>query len=710
MPFSTYFHQCGKPYNAQYIYSKKIKLFSLKIRFFVVVLPQKLVSNYTIKINKMKKNNLLQIANTVRGLAMDAVQKANSGHPGLPMGMADVGTVLFSEFLKFNPKNPNWFNRDRFVLSGGHGSMLLYSLLHLYGYDLTLDDLKDFRQWESKTPGHPELQDTPGVETTTGPLGQGVANAVGMALAESHLAAKYNKKGSKLINHFTYAMAGDGDLQEGVSHEALSFAGHNKLGKLIVFYDSNDITIDGATKLSYSENVKKRFRSYDWHVQKIDGHDYKEIRRAIKKAKRSKKPSLIICKTIIGFGSPNKQGKSAAHGAPLGVDEIKLTKENLGLPQEDFYVSPVIYNLTTQAIEKGQQKEAKWNKKYQEYKANHKDLHEELTKIIHNELPIIEIPSFESGTNMATRKASGKVLEYLVPKLPILMGGSADLTPSNNTKVAGHKPYSVKDRDGNYIYYGVREFGMGAIMNGMALHGGVLPYAGTFFVFSDYMRSAVRMAALMGLQVIYVFTHDSIGLGEDGPTHQPIEHLSSLRAIPNLVSFRPMDAQETAVGWKLALERKTGPTALILTRQGLPVIDRKQPGITDCNAAKNGGYVLTQDKDFDTILIASGSEVEIILEAKEKLNKKGMKIRVVSMPSIDLFEMESDKYRETVLPSTITKRVAVEAAATQSWYKYVGLQGKVIGLDRFGASAPIATLYKEFGITADKVVEAVESL
>ncbi len=658
----------------------------------------------------MKNNTLQKIANTIRGLSMDAVQKANSGHPGLPMGMADVGAVLFSEFLKFNPKNPDWFNRDRFVLSGGHGSMLLYSLLHLYGYDLSLDDIKDFRQWKSKTPGHPELQDTPGVETTTGPLGQGIANAVGMALAEAHLAAKFNKQGNKVIKHYTYAMAGDGDMQEGISHEALSFAGHNKLNKLIVFYDANNITIDGKIDLSYSENVKMRFKSYDWQVQKIDGHSYKEIRKAIKKAKKSKKPSLIICKTIIGFGSPNKQGTSSAHGSPLGVDEIKLTKENLGISLEDFHVPTEVFEETQKAIAIGEAKEAKWKEKCKAYKETQPQLHDELKKAIHNELIPLEIPHFEAGTSLATRSASGKVLEYLVENVPMLLGGSADLTPSNNTHVKTHVSFSKKEKAGNYIHYGVREFGMGAIMNGLALHGGVIPYAGTFFVFSDYMRSAVRMAALMGLRVVYVFTHDSIGLGEDGPTHQPIEHLASLRAIPNLINFRPMDANETAVGWKVALERKTGPTALILTRQGLPIIDRKAKGITDCSAAKNGGYVLTQDDDFDTILMASGSEVEIILKAKELLNKKGVKMRVISMPSIDLFEEESNKYKDTVLPPAITKRVAIEAGATQSWYKYVGLNGKVIGLDHFGASAPIATLYKEFGLTAEAVVEAVESL
>ncbi|HIP49545.1 MAG TPA: transketolase [Lutibacter sp.] len=658
----------------------------------------------------MKNKNLKAIANTIRGLSMDGVQKANSGHPGLPLGMADVGAVLFNDFLKFNPKNPNWFNRDRFVLSGGHGSMLLYSLLHLYGYDLSMDDLKDFRQWHSKTPGHPELQDTPGVETTTGPLGQGVANAVGMALAEAHLAAKYNQKEAKIVNHYTYTMLGDGDLQEGVSHEAMAFAGHNKLGKLIALYDSNHITIDGETKLSYSENVKGRFKAYGWHVQKIDGHNFAEIKKALKKAKKSNKPSLIICKTVIGFGSPNKQGKSAAHGSPLGADEIKLTKEALGIPQKDFYVSDEVYEMTQKAIEKGVNKEDKWNEKCTSYKASNEKLYTEFTQVIKGQLPELDIPIFESGSKLATRSASGKVLDYLAENIPALVGGSADLSPSNNTRAASQEAFSKKNKAGNYIHYGVREFGMAAIMNGMALHGGLIPYAGTFFVFSDYMRSAIRMAALMEQQVIYVFTHDSIGLGEDGPTHQPIEHLASLRAIPNLVTFRPMDANETVIGWRVALERKKGPTALVLTRQGLPIIDRKKKGVTDCQAADRGGYVLVQDEEFDTILIASGSEVEIALKAKEILNKKGIKVRVVSMPSTDIFDEQSQKFKENVLPSKITKRVAVEAAASQSWHKYVGLAGKIIGIDSFGASAPIAVLYKEFGITAEKVVEVVESL
>lgn len=653
-------------------------------------------------------NTLKQIANTIRGLSMDGVQQANSGHPGLPMGMADVATVLFSEFLKFNPQNPDWFNRDRFVLSGGHGSMLIYSLLHLYGYDVSLDDLKAFRQWHSKTPGHPEVQDTPGIETTTGPLGQGIANAVGMALAESMLAAKFGP----VVNHFTYVMAGDGDLQEGVSHEACSFAGHNKLNKLIMLYDSNNITIDGDTKLSFSENTEKRFQAYGWDVQEIDGHNYHAITEAIQKAQTTDTPSIIICKTIIGFGSPNKQGSHDVHGAPLGADEVKLSKEHLGLPLDDFFVSAEVAKVAAEYTAKGKKQETDWNNQVATFsnQAQAQKLAHEFQKILDGQAATFTLQEFKAGANMATRAASGKVLDQLAAQIPTLVGGSADLTPSNNTRTKSQNAYSPNNRAGSYVHYGIREFGMGAIMNGMALHGGVLPYSGTFFVFSDYMRSAIRMAALMGLQVVYVFTHDSIGLGEDGPTHQPIEHLASLRAIPNLVNFRPMDANETMVGWQVALERKNGPTALVLTRQGLPVVDRNSGEFAPCTHAAKGGYILTEDAGFDSIIVATGSEVEIALEAKKILNNKGRKIRVVSMPSTELFDEQDIEYQQSVLPFGVEKVVAVEAAATQSWYKYVGRKGKVIGLDHFGASAPYKTLYENFGITAHAVVAAVESL
>ena len=658
----------------------------------------------------MKNEILKQVANTVRGLSMDAIQKANSGHPGLPMGMADVSAVLFSEFLNFNPKNPDWADRDRFVLSGGHGSMLLYSLLHLYGYDLSIDDIKEFRQWHSKTPGHPEVQDTEGVETTTGPLGQGIANAVGMAMAETILAGKYNSS-QEVVNHYTYSMLGDGDLQEGVSHEACAFAGHHKLGKLITFYDSNDITIDGSTELSFTDDTRKRFEAYHWQVLEIDGHNYDEIRKAIEEAQaETSKPTLIIAKTIIGFGSPNKQGTHDVHGAPLGAEEIILSKENLGIPQKDFYVPAEVYNFTNKIADQGAEKESAWNKKVDEFKAEDINKYKEFIDAINNKLPEIEYPFFEAGEKLATRSASGKVLNAIAPQIPSLLGGSADLTPSNNTRAGSQEAYSPENRAGNYIHYGIREFGMGAIMNGMALHGGVVPYAGTFFVFSDYMRSAIRMAALMGLRVIYVFTHDSIGLGEDGPTHQPVEHLTSLRAIPNLLNLRPMDANETSIAWKIALENTTGPSTLVLTRQGLSTIAREGDKVAYCTEATKGGYVLTEDKDFDIILIASGSEVEIVLEAKKILNSFHRKVRVVSMMSTELFDAQSEEYRNQVLPPENMMRIAVEAAASMSWYKYVGLRGEVVGIDKFGASAPIDVLYKEYGITAENIASIARKM
>ncbi|NPA44988.1 MAG: transketolase [Chlorobi bacterium] len=649
-------------------------------------------------------------ANTVRALSMDAVQKANSGHPGLPMGMADVGTVLFNEFLKFNPNNPDWFNRDRFVLSGGHGSTLLYSLLHLYGYDLSIDDLKQFRQWHSKTPGHPEYQDTPGVETTTGPLGQGIANAVGMALAENLIASKYNTN-TEVINHFTYVMAGDGDLQEGISHEACSFAGHNKLGKLILLYDSNNITIDGPTKVSFSEDIEKRFQAYGWDVQKIDGHNYDEIYNAINNAKNNTdKPSIIICKTTIGFGSPNKSGTSDVHGSPLGAEEIILTKENLGISTEDFYVPNEVYDFTKEKITAGEQAEKEWEKLFEKYSSENDEAAAELKKIINNELVDYKLPTFEVGTKFATRASSGKVLDELAPQIPNLVGGSADLTPSNKTKAKNQNSYSVANPSGQYIHYGIREFGMGAIMNGMALHGGIIPYGGTFFVFSDYMRNAIRMAALMGLRVIYVFTHDSIGLGEDGPTHQPIEHLSSLRAIPNMVNLRPMDANEVAVAWDIALKRTDGPTSLVLTRQGLPTVDRSARGYADVKNAYYGAYTLSEDVDADLIIMASGSEVEIALKAQEILNKEGIEVNVVSFLSTELFDKQPDEYKEKVLPKSIRNRIAIEAGSDMSWYKYVGLDGKVISINSFGASAPYELLYEKFEITVENLVNSAKEM
>ena len=659
-------------------------------------------------------NSCKIIANTIRGLSVDGVAAANSGHPGMPLGMADVCAVLWSEHMNFNPKNPKWLNRDRFILSAGHGSMLIYSLLHLYGYDLSIDDLKAFRQWGSKTPGHPENFVTAGVETTTGPLGQGVANAVGFALAEASLAARYNREGSEIIDHYTYVVAGDGCLQEGISHEACSFAGHNKLGKLIMLYDSNNITIDGPTHISFTEDTRKRFEAYGWQVLEIDGHDYDQINTAIAEAKKEKsKPSIIICKTIIGFGSPNRAGTSKAHGEPFPAEEIELMKEKLGLPKDkSFFVPDEISDLRAKTQEKGENLENKWNELWENYKNKNQEAAKELENSIKGEISkeALDIPQFGSEKAIATRSASGTVLNHIAKYIPQLMGGSADLTPSNNTLPAGEESFSPENPKGRYIRYGVREHGMAAIMNGMALHGGVLPYSGTFFVFSDYMRPAMRMSALMEQQVVYVLTHDSIGLGEDGPTHQPEAHLWAYRMIPNMTVIRPMDANETAEAWKSALKNKKGPTCLVLTRQNLPVYDRTGLGWAKSEEAQKGGYVLCEDKDFEAIIIATGSEVELAVEAKTKLNEQGVKVRIVSMPSTNIFDEQPQKYKESVLPKNILKRVAVEAGVTLGWYKYVGLEGRVIGLDRFGASAPYKTLYKEFGITTDAIVEAVNSL
>ena len=661
--------------------------------------------------HKGTKIALKDIANTIRGLAMDAIGAANSGHPGLPLGMADVATVLWSDFLKHNPKDTNWPDRDRFVLSGGHGSMLIYSLLHLYGYPLSKNELKKFRQWESKTPGHPENFETKGIETTTGPLGQGIANAVGFALAEKSLAARYNKTGARIVDHMTYVMAGDGDLEEGVSHEACSFAGHNQLGKLILFYDSNDITIDGPTHLSFSEDTTKRFEAYGWHVQEIDGHNYKQIAQSIKNAqKETSKPSIIICKTIIGFGSPNRGGTAKAHGEPFPESEIQLTKEALGLPpKRKFFVPQDVAKLKAKVHSTGKASTAKWKTTMAKHAKKDARLNKEFKQILKGFIPesAFKIPAFSPEKSMATRASSGAVLNFIAPQIPALIGGSADLSPSNKTFPKGETSFSAQNPKGRYIHYGVREFGMGAIMNGMALHGGVVPYAGTFFVFSDYMRPAMRMAAIMKQQVIYVLTHDSIGLGEDGPTHQPIEHLASLRAMPNMSIIRPMDANEVIEAWKMALKNTSKPTCLVLSRQSLPTYDRKALKFAPAKEAQKGAYILTEDKGFQSIILATGSEVEIAIEAKKLLNKKGKKVRIVSMPSIDAFEQQTKAYQEKVLPAKIRNRVAIEAGATLSWYKYVGLDGQIIGLDHFGASAPIQTLYQKFGLTPQAIVKAV---
>ncbi len=664
---------------------------------------------------QLDADTLALLANTIRGLAMDAVQQANSGHPGMPMGMADVAAVLWGEWLRHNPVNPDWFNRDRFVLSGGHGSMLIYSLLHLFGYDLPLEELKQFRQWGSRTPGHPENFVTKGVETTTGPLGQGIANAVGMAIAERHLAARYNLPQLPLCDHYTYVFAGDGDMEEGISHEACSLAGHLRLGRLIVLYDDNNITIDGHTDLSFSEDVRLRFEAYGWQVLSVNGHDFRSIRQVLKAAHAdTQRPTLIACRTVIGQGSPNKANTHEVHGAPLGEEEVVLAKRNLGLPEEQtFYVPKSITQAITQEARVwGKKWEHQWEKVAEQVQHQDPDLWAEFSDRLNGVVPAraLDIPAISVGKPIATRAASGQVLNHLAPLVPQLMGGSADLTPSNNTFPKGETAFSATNPTGRYIHYGVREHAMGAIMNGMALHGGILPYAGTFFVFTDYMRPAMRMAALMKLPVIYVLTHDSIGLGEDGPTHQPVEHLSSLRAMPHMTVIRPMDAAETAVAWRVALTHKDGPVALVLSRQKLPNPDRQAEGLAPASGLERGGYVLCEDKGFDTIIIATGSEVALALSAKKQLNDKGVNVRIVSMPSVELFEAQPEEYQEQVLPTAITRRVAVEAGATLSWYPWVGCKGKIVGLDRFGASAPGQVLFEKLGLTASAVVEAVQAL
>ena len=657
------------------------------------------------------KKSIRLIAHTLRGLSLDSIAIAKSGHPGLPLGMADVAAVLWTKYLKQNPSNPDWYDRDRFVLSAGHGSIMLYSLFYLFGFDLPLTALKKFRQWGSLTPGHPENFITKGVETTTGPLGQGIANAVGMALATVSLAARFNTPKYRITNHFTYTIVSDGDLQEGISHEACSFAGHNKLGNLIVFYDNNGITIDGHTNLSCNDVITKRFESYHWHVVHINGHDLDSIEDAIEEARSTlNKPSLIVCDTLIGYGSPNRAGTAKAHGEPFPEEEIKATKKNLGLPADkSFFVPDEVKSFLSTIIDSGKKSENQWNKLFASYSLENPKLAKAFNNCISKKFKSGwgNISKFSSETEMATRTASGKILNYISPKISSLIGGSADLTPSNNTLADGEKSFSTEYPSGRYIHYGIREHSMAAIMNGMALHGGVLPYSGTFFALSDYMRPAIRMAALMKIQVLYVFTHDSIGLGEDGPTHQPVSHLASLRAMPNMLVLRPMDANETIVCWKIALKHKTGPSALILTRQKVPIYNRNALGYTTSEHTLKGGYTLIEDTDFESIIIASGSEVQIALKAKSILNQKGIPVRIVSMPCTALFDKQSPRYRSAVLPDGVSNRVAIEAGATMSWWKYIGLKGTVIGLDRFGASAPYNVLFEKFGITAIAVANAV---
>ena len=664
-----------------------------------------------------------ELANAIRALSMDAVQKAKSGHPGAPMGMADIAEVLWNDYMRHNPVNPNWADRDRFVLSNGHGSMLIYSLLHLTGYDLGVEDLKSFRQLHSKTPGHPEYGYAPGIETTTGPLGQGLTNAVGMALAEKVLAGQFNQPGHEIVNHHTYVFLGDGCLMEGISHEACSLAGALGLGKLICFYDDNNISIDGEvrghgnTPAWFLDDTPKRFEAYGWHViPKVDGHDPEAIKAAIEVARAMDgKPSLICCQTIIGFGSPNKQGKEDCHGAPLGDDEIALTRENLGWRHAPFEI-PQDVQAAWDARDTGARAEAEWNARFEAYAAAYPTQAAEFQRRMAGNLPADWAEKSDAfiaavvakAETIASRKASQNALDGFGPLLPELLGGSADLAGSNLTIWKGCKGVSRSDASGNYIYYGVREFGMSAIMNGAALHGGFVPYGATFLMFSEYARNALRMAALMKVPSIFVYTHDSIGLGEDGPTHQPVEQIPTLRLIPNMSVWRPCDAVESAVAWKLAIERKTGPSCLIFSRQNLAHMDRdadQMAGIT------RGGYVLRDCAGTpDAILIATGSEVELAVKAADALAASGKAVRVVSMPSTDAFDAQDAAYRESVLPRAVTTRVAIEAACTAGWWKYVGCQGAVVGIDRFGESAPAGDLFKAFGFTVDQVVATVKGL
>ncbi|WP_020406955.1 transketolase [Hahella ganghwensis] len=658
-----------------------------------------------------------ELANAIRALSMDAVQKAKSGHPGAPMGMADIAEVLWRDYLQHNPADPSWINRDRFVLSNGHGSMLLYSLLHLSGYDLSIEDLKNFRQLHSKTPGHPEYGYAPGVETTTGPLGQGIANAVGMAMAEKILAGQFNRDGHDIIDHFTYVFLGDGCLMEGISHEVASLAGTQGLGKLICFYDDNGISIDGEVEGWFTDDTPKRFEAYGWQViPGVDGHDSDAIKAAIETARGdSDRPTLICCKTVIGYGSPNKQGKEECHGAPLGDDEIVATRAALGWEHPAFEVPEDIYAEWNNR-DKGTQSQSAWDSKFEAYQSAHPELAAELVRRCKGELPadfVAKADEYiaacqEKGETIASRKASQNSINAYAPLLPELLGGSADLAGSNLTLWKDSKGVSKEDASGNYIFYGVREFGMSAMMNGIALHGGFVPYGATFLVFMEYARNAVRMAALMKQRSIFVFTHDSIGLGEDGPTHQPIEQIANLRTTPNMSTWRPCDAVESAVAWKSAITREDGPTAMIFSRQGLPHQARTEEQVS--NIAR-GGYVLKDcDGQPDLILIATGSEVGLAVDAAAKLAEDGKKVRVVSMPSTDLFEKQDIAYRQSVLPLEVPARIAIEAAHEDFWYKYVGLDGRIIGMSTFGESAPANLLFEEFGFTVDNVVAQANEL
>ncbi len=653
---------------------------------------------------------LKDLSNAIRFLSIDAVQKANSGHPGMPMGMADVATVLFKYYLRFNPKNPSWINRDRFILSAGHGSMLLYSLLYLTGYEkIKIEDIKNFRQLNSICAGHPEYEKNSGIETTTGPLGQGLGNSVGMAIAQEIFQKRF---GTDIINNKTYVIASDGDLMEGISHEAMSLAGHLNLKNLIVFFDNNKISIDGSTSLSVSDNYKKRFEGYGWSFQEINGHNFKQISNAIKKATKSKKPTIISCKTIIGYGSPNKSGKASSHGAPLGEDEIKLVRKKLGWNYKPFEIPEEVMKSWREIGEKGEELEKEWNDIL-----NKKDskIKEELKRIQKGELPISldkilgdeKLKFFQTKPKMATRQCSSSVISIISNILPELIGGSADLSGSNNTKTENSKVINSKNFSGNYIHYGVREHAMGAAMNGIALYGGLIPFGGTFLIFSDYLKPSLRLSALMNLRVIYIFSHDSIGLGEDGPTHQPIEHLESLRAIPNLNVFRPADINETLECWEIALKSKNNPSAIALSRQKLPYVSEHKSGENKCS---KGGYILkktSENKDDGVTLIASGSEVEIALEAQEKLKSKNIDSRVVSIPCLDLFRNQPQSYQNEVIGENLTK-ISIEASSQSGWKSTVGKSGMTLGLTTFGKSAPYKDIYKLFNLTSDEIVKIVE--
>ncbi|TDL74767.1 transketolase [Rhodococcus qingshengii] len=654
---------------------------------------------------------------SIRTLSIDMIEKANSGHPGMPMGAAPMTYTLWTRFMNHNPKNPEWFNRDRFVLSAGHGSALLYSMLHLSGYKLTMDDLKQFRQWGSKTPGHPEYGHTDGVEATTGPLGQGIAMAVGMAMAERHTASVYNKGNYELVNHFTYSICGDGDLMEGVSAEAASLAGHLKLGRLVVLYDSNDISLDGDLNKSFSESVKDRFTSYGWQYVRVeDGNNLEEIAKALEEARNDlDRPTMIEVRTVIGYGSPNRAGTSGVHGSPLGADELKLTKEAYKWTfEEDFHVPNEVYeNFQNLIVENGVKKEKEWNDLFAQYKNEFPELANQLEKVLKNELPEgwdKDIPVYSEGKSLASRASSGEALNGIAKNLPIFIGGSADLAGSNKTMIKGTGDYAPGNYEGRNIWFGVREFAMGAAMNGIALHGGVKIFGGTFFVFSDYLRPAIRLAALMGLPVTYVFTHDSIAVGEDGPTHEPVEQLAALRAMPGLSIIRPADGNETAAAWKLAVESTNKPTALVLTRQDLPTLKD-----TDKNAyegVSKGAYVVSpsERETPDALLLATGSEVSLAVEAQQALAGEGIHVSVVSMPSWDRFEQQSQEYKNSVLPKNVKKRLGIEVGTSFGWHKYTGDEGDVLAIDTFGASAPGEKIMEEYGFSVSNVVARVKAL